>query len=145
MLKRHWKLTVGLLIVSGLLVCVGAAVTKERSGKDQALRIDQVPEPVRAAVLALGGTIQSVEMETEEGQTIYEVKALVNGQKKELKFAADGGLIAGKDKEDLDDEDQEEEEEDQDQHVSIDQVPQAVRQTILQAGGQVKEIEGDRT
>ncbi len=78
---------------------------------EQEVSIDEVPEAVKATILkeAAGAEIKEVEMEIEDGKTIYEAEVIVDGQEVEIKVAADGTLL-GKEVEDEDDEDDDEEE-----------------------------------
>jgi uncharacterized membrane protein YkoI len=141
MFKRHAKL-LGIMVVvaAGLALCIGAAVNKQTAEQERNLSIDQVPTVVRTTIQAQGGTIEEIEMETENGQTVYEAEVTIDGQKVEIKVAADGSQISKK----LDDEDNDEEGDDEDEEqVSIDQVPDPVKATILNEaqGGTIKEIE----
>jgi uncharacterized membrane protein YkoI len=72
---------------------------------EQQVSIDQVPVGVKATILAEAGagTIDEIEMENEDGQTIYEADVIIDGQEIEIKVAADGTLL-GKEAEDNDDE-----------------------------------------
>lgn len=73
---------------------------------EEQVSIDQVPTAVKTTILkeAKGGTIKKIERETEDGKTIYEAEAIINGQEVEIKVAADGKLLSKK-VEDADDED----------------------------------------
>lgn len=135
MRRKRWKL-VSLLVLAGLVLCIGAVATKQTAEQEKAVSIDQVPEAVKATIFAeaKGGTIGEIEMETENGQTAYEAEVTIDGQKVEIKVADDGKLL-GKEADDEDGDDEDEEQ------VSIDQVPAAVKDTILAQGGTVKEIE----
>jgi uncharacterized membrane protein YkoI len=157
MLRKHWKL-VSLFVLAGLVLCIGAVATKQTAEQEKAVSIDQVPEAVKATILAeaKGGTIGEIEMETENGQTAYEAEVTIDGQKVEIKVADDGKLL-GKEADDEDDDDEDDDDEDDDdegddddedededeEQVSIDQVPAAVKDTILAQGGTVKEIESE--
>jgi uncharacterized membrane protein YkoI len=142
MVKKYWKLIV-VMVVAGLALCIGAVATKQIAEQEQEVSIDQVPEAVKATILAeaKGGTIQEIEMETENGQTVYEAEVIIDGQETDIEVAANGTLL-GKEAENDDDEDENEESE---QQVSIDQVPPAVKATILKEaeGGTIKEIESE--
>ena len=148
MLRRHWKLSgVIVVVLAGLTLSIGALAGRQDAQQEKRISIDQVPETVRATLLSQGGTIEGIEMEAENGQTIYEADVIVGGQKVEMKVAADGSLI-GKE---ADDEDNDEEGDDGDQEnedegeapLSIDQVPDVVRATLLREaqGGTIQEIE----
>ena len=146
MLKKHWKL-IGLLVVAGLALCIGAVATKQTAEQEQEVSIQQVPAAVKATILAeaKGGTIEEIEVETGNGQTVYEAEAIIDGQEVDIKVAADGTLLSkeaeddddneGDDNDECDDDDEDEEQ------LSIDQVPTAVKDTILAQGGTIGEIE----
>jgi len=111
--------------------------------------IDSLPDAVKAAIAKAieGAEIKKVEEEVtywvvtlkklETPQTTYEVELIKDGKEIEIELAADGTILKEKveDKDDDDDEDEEE--------VSIDEVPAAVKATILKEaqGGTIKEIE----
>jgi uncharacterized membrane protein YkoI len=148
MVKKYWKLIV-VIVVAGLALCIGAVATKQIAEQEQEVSIDQVPEAVKATILAeaKGGTIQEIEMETENGQTVYEAEVIIDGQETDIEVAANGTLL-GKEAENDDDEgddEDEDENEESEQQVSIDQVPPAVKATILKEaeGGTIKEIESE--
>jgi uncharacterized membrane protein YkoI len=42
---------------------------------------------------AKGRTIDEIEMETEDGRTIYEAEVIMDGQETDIKVAADGTLL----------------------------------------------------
>jgi uncharacterized membrane protein YkoI len=71
--------------------------------------IDQVPDFVKAAILAAAGSnpIKEIEKETENGQTTYEAEWIANGQEVEITVTADGTVVKRKAKKaDDDDKDQ---------------------------------------
>ncbi len=148
MLRRHWKLSgIIVVILAGLTLSLGALAGRQNAQQEKRISMDQVPETVRATLLSQGGTIEGIEMETENGRTIYEADVTVDGQKVEMKVAADGSLIGRE----VDDEDNDEEGDNGDQEsedeeeapLSIDQVPDVVKATLLREaqGGTIKEIE----
>lgn len=156
MVKKHWKLVV-LLIVAGLALCVGAVVTKQAAEREQEVTIEQVPQAVKATILAeaKGQAVEEIDMETEDGQIVYEADVIIDGKEVEIRVAADGTLISTKVEEDDDegddDEDEGDDDEDEDEaEVSLSEVPEAVKATILkEAGGAeieevVKETEDGR-
>ncbi len=63
--------------------------------REVALRIDQVPEPARAALLKLAGgaTILKAEREREHGVLVYEAEWTANGVEHEAAVTAEGALI----------------------------------------------------
>ncbi|MCX5644239.1 MAG: PepSY domain-containing protein [Phycisphaerae bacterium] len=148
MLRKHWKLSsVIVVVLAGLTLSIGALAGRQVAQQDKKATIDQVPDAVKATLLSQGGAIEEIEIEAENGRTIYEADVTVGGQKVEMKVAADGSLL-GKE---VDDEDNDEEDNDRDQEsededeapLSIDQVPDVVRATLLREaqGGTIKEIE----
>jgi hypothetical protein len=61
----------------------------------QDVPLEQLPAPVRATVEreTKGGKITEIELDTEQGQTIYEVEFVLDGKKYELDIATDGKLL----------------------------------------------------
>ena len=141
MLKKHWKL-ISLMTVVCLALCIGAVATKQALDQEKNVTIDEIPSVVKATILAEanGATIQEIEMETEDGKTIYEADVIIDGQEVEIVVAPDGTLIGkkteGDDDEGDDDEDEIEEE------ISLDQVPEAVKATMLKEadGAQIEDV-----
>jgi len=106
MVKKHWKLF-GLISVVGLMLCIGCngtVVSKQTAEEEKKVSIAEVPEAVKSTILAeaKGGTIGEIEMENEDGQTVYEAEAVVNGQEVDIKVGADGTLLS-KEVENVDD------------------------------------------
>jgi len=71
---------------------------EEREGSEEHeehVSIDQVPEAVKATILAesRGAPIKEIECEKWKGRTIYEAEWIVNGQEVEIKVAPDGTLL----------------------------------------------------
>jgi len=149
MLRKHWRLT-GVVVFAGLALCLGALASRQVTEKETLVSIDRVPLAVRATLLGQGGAIGEIEMQTENGQTVYEADVTINGQPFEVKVAADGSLISKESDDEDNEEDGDDEEEDADEEeengeqLSIDQVlDPAVKDTILREaqGGTIKEIE----
>lgn len=109
MLKKHWKL-VGLMVMvfAGLALCIGAVASKQTAEQEKGIWLDHAPDAVKATILAQGGTIEEIEMETEDGQTVYEAEVVIDGQEKDVKVAADGTVLSQK----VDDDDEEDEADD---------------------------------
>jgi uncharacterized membrane protein YkoI len=146
MKTKHLKLLV-VLLVAGLAVCLGAVATQKIMDSEREVSLAEVPDAVRATLLAQaqGNPIKEIEVETENGQTVYEAEVIAGGQTVDIAVAADGTFL-GQETEDEDDDDGEEaddEEEEDEELVSLDQVPQAVKATIAkEAGGaEIREIE----
>lgn len=109
MLKKHWKLVgIMVMVVAGLALCIGAVANKQVAEQAKTLSVDQVPDAVKGTIQAQGGTIQEIEIETENGQTVYEAEVVIDGQEKDVKIAADGTVLSQK----VDDDDEEDEADD---------------------------------
>jgi uncharacterized membrane protein YkoI len=147
MLRKHWKLSgVIVIVLAGLTLSIGALAGRQIAQPEKRVSLDQVPEAVRATILSQGGIVEEIDAETQNGRTVYEADVIIGGQKVEMKVAADGSLIGkgadDKDNEQGDNEDEENEDADE-TPLSIDQVPDLVKATILREaqGGVIKQIE----
>jgi uncharacterized membrane protein YkoI len=143
MLKKHWKL-ISLIAVVCLALCIVAVATKQAMDGETEVSIDKVPAVVKAAIdaEAKGGTIGEIEMETENGRTVYEADVIIDGQEVEIQVAPDGTLL-GKKTEDNDEQgDDDDGDEENEEEVSLDNVPAAVKATILKeaAGAEIEEV-----
>jgi|GEM_PF-487549 len=136
MIRRYWMLLLAVVLVS--IIGIAIAAWSGGSKSEERVTLDQVPAAVKATILleAQGGTIKEIERETKGDTTIYEAEILIGGKEIEIEVAPDGTLLS----KGADDED---EDEDDDENLSLDQVPPAVKATILKAahGGKIKEIE----
>src|SRR4030042_267863 len=149
MRPRHVKIA-GVLIVVGLALCIGAVATQKIMENEREVSIGEVPEAVRAPILAQaqGNAINEIEMEVKNGQTIYEAEVIIGGRTTDVKVAADGALLGTEvdDEEGDDDADEADVEEDEDEAeelVALAEVPGAVQATLVKeaAGAEIKEIE----
>ncbi|OHB66486.1 MAG: hypothetical protein A2Y77_03140 [Planctomycetes bacterium RBG_13_62_9] len=140
----------GVLIVVGLALCIGAVATQKIMENEREVSIGEVPEAVRATILAQaqGNAINEIEMEVKNGQTIYEAEVIIGGRTTDVKVAADGALLGTEvdDEEGDDDADEADVEEDEDEAeelVALAEVPGAVQATLVKeaAGAEIKEIE----
>jgi len=151
-MKRKRSTIIGLVAGIGLVLCLGAIATQQFLDNESEVSINQVPAAVKATLVAQanGGTIQEIEMDTEDGQTIYEAEVVINGVEVDVRIAADGTLL-GKESEDEDDDeaddddsdaDEDQDADDGEEQVSIDAIPAAVKTTIMaEAGGRdIREI-----
>lgn len=138
MLKKHWKL-ICLMAIACLAVCIGAVATMQTVDRESVVSIEQVPAAAKAALLAQaqGGTINEIEVEVENGQTIYEAEVIIEGREVDIRVAADGTLLGTETEDDDEGDDDENEEE-----VSLNSVPEAVKATILKeaAGAEIDEL-----
>jgi hypothetical protein len=126
--------------------------------------LDEVPAAVKAAILKAteGATIEEIEKETENGQEVFEVEAVVRDVEFELTFDANGNLLEfeiedeGDDDDGDDEEDEAEEEEDADdeegeeddadddeESIPLSDVPPKARAAILAHAGaaEIAEVE----
>jgi len=143
-MKRRYMTLAIVLAGAGVALCIGAVATQRLGDDEVTVSIDQVPAPVKTALLAQGGTINEIEMETENGQTVYEAEVVVNGKVVDVAVSPDGTVL-GAESDDEDEANDADDEEDQDDEVqvSLAEVPEAVKATILNeaAGAEIKEIE----
>lgn len=148
MKRRHVALVI-VLVGAGLALCIGAVATQQLAEDEKGVSIEQVPAAVRAALLAQaqGGAIEEIEMETENGQAVYEAEMTIDGKEVEVKVAADGTVL-GKEEDDEDEgddaDDVDDEEDDEGEvQVSLAEVPETVQATLVKeaAGAEIKEIE----
>jgi len=119
---------------------------------------DDLPLDVKNAIAqaAEGAEIKEVKKEDthavvklvplDQPQTSYEVELVKDGKKCEIEVAADGTIVEGlecKKHDDDEDEDEDDDNDNDEEQVSINDVPQSVKATIMAnaVGGTVKEIE----
>jgi len=140
MLKKHWKL-ISLIAIVCLALCIGAVATKQAIDGETKVSIDKVPAAVKATIdaQAKGGTIGEIKIETEDGRMVYEADLIIDGQEVEIEVASDGTLL-GKETEDDegdddDDEGDDDDEDEDEEEISLDDVPAAVKATILEEAG----------
>lgn len=113
----------------------------EKDEKEVKVSAEQLPPAVKAALEKEGAKLDDVEKEEEGGKVVYEADAEKDGKELEIKVAEDGTVIS-REAEDEEEED-EDEKEGSEEKVSMDQLPSAVRETIVKQaeGGQVTEVE----
>jgi len=128
------------------------------------IALEELPEPVKTALrrAAGGARIEEVSKEVthwvvtlkklETPEVSYEAEVVKDGREMELEFAADGTLLQEDDAdedddadhdEDADEHDEDEDEDKEEEHLSLDNVPRAVRATIRKRarGAEIEEIE----
>lgn len=141
MLKKHWKL-ITLMATVCLALCIGAVATRQAFDGEKEVTLDELPAAVKATILAEanGAPIREIEMETENGKTVYEAEVMINGQEVEFVVAPDGTLL-GKEIEDENDDDADDDDEEE-IDISLDDVPATVKATILKeaAGAEIEEV-----
>jgi len=108
-MKQKRSTIIGLVAGVGLVLCIGAIATQQILENETEVSIEQVPEAVKTTLLAEanGGTINEIEMDTEDGQTVYEAEVIIDGVEVEIKVAADGTLLGKETEQDDDDADDE--------------------------------------
>jgi uncharacterized membrane protein YkoI len=83
------------MVVAGIALCITAVATTLTEQAEKKISLGELPEAVKATILAeaKGRTIEEIEMETEDGRTIYEAEVIMDGQETDIKVAADGTLL----------------------------------------------------
>ena len=78
------------------------------------IEIDEVPTESMDAVMAAvpGFVVESAEIETSDGQTVYEIEGTVDGEEVEIEVAEDGTILEIEREEEEDEEEEEGEEKD---------------------------------
>jgi len=98
-MTRKWTILLIALMVVALCFAVATTGLAGKCGKkekDQTLTLDQLPPAVRATLeaQAQGCTIEEIEKETEDGNTVYSADIVkADGTKSEVKIAEDGTLL----------------------------------------------------
>lgn len=114
-----------------------------------------LPKAVAKTLAKLAGDAKIKEIEKEEihavvklvrlkkPQVVYEAEFVRNGKEVEVRIAPDGRLLGKEVEDEEDDDDDGDDDNEHEKQISLDQVPAAVKATILkQAGGnKIKEIE----
>ena len=104
---------------------------------EEEVTLEQCPAAVRATILreAGDGKITEIERETDKnGKVTYEAEFMLDGQEIEIEIAPDGTLL-GREVED---------EGDDDDDLSLGDIPEAARRTLLRLAGDAKIIEVER-
>lgn len=121
------------LLVAGIVVIGSGGKT---------LSLTDLPEKVQATIKehAQNGTIEEIELETENGKSIYEIEVLKDSKEFEFKVAEDGVFLG---MEDEDEEEDDDDSENESRKISLQDAPEAVKAAILKIAGSnpVKEIE----
>lgn len=81
MISKYWKL-IGLMVVADIALCIVAVATTLTEQAEKKISIGELPEAARATILeeVKDGTIEEIEMETEDGKTVYEAELIVGEQ-----------------------------------------------------------------
>lgn len=122
---------VGVLLTWGL-------VAQAQSYKEEAVKLDDLPAAVKAAILkaAGGAKITEIERETKNGKVTYEAEFMENGQEVEIQLAPDGTILGREIETEDDDEDD----------LTIAEIPPAAIAALqkLAGGADFTELERDR-
>jgi len=91
----------GLVLVASLAIvgCTNMhAEDNEKEGDEVKIKFAEAPAAVQATLRkeSNNAAIDTIDKETDEGKTIYEADAMVNGENWEIKVAEDGHLISKK-------------------------------------------------
>jgi uncharacterized membrane protein YkoI len=139
MTTRRWLLL--LLVVVASVLAVGAAVWCAGAKQDEKVTLDQVPAAVKVTIVkaAEGGKIEAIERETKDARTVYEAELAIDGKTFGVRVAPDGKLLSRA----VDDEGEGDKAEEGGKTLTLDQVPAAVKATIVKAaeGGRIGGIE----
>jgi len=98
-MSKRWML-VGAVTMALTVMSVSSARAKdEEKGKEEAevkMALKDVPAEVQATLTreAAGQSIKSVDKETKDGKTIYEVDVVIDGTNYEIVVGSDGKLIS---------------------------------------------------
>ena len=110
--------TLAALLTFAMLI--SPAIVSAACGEDEKVAFEELPAAVQQTLQNEldGGTIQEIEKEVKDGQTIYEAEVLIDGEEWDIEIAEDGTLISKEKDDDQDnkchDEDDDEDEEDDD-------------------------------
>ena len=124
-----------------LSIALGALTLAATAGmaamlSDEDVTLEQLPEAVRAALLAEahGARITEIERDTKNGRVVYEAEFIVDGREHEIALSPDGTVL-GRKVEDDDDDD-----------LTLDQLPVAARAALLKLAGsnRITEVERER-
>ena len=103
------------LAAVAIVIPLIAAQQKQQDVKKQRITLAAVPQTVKAAALkAVAGITlaDSVEVEVEDGQTVYEFNGTANGEKYEVEVSEDGRILEVESGDDDDDDDDDKDDDD---------------------------------
>lgn len=122
-------------LVGCLILGTVSLVSWARSEQESSLTIDQVPAPVKAAILkeTAGGEIREIESGTRNGKTIYEVEFVRAGQTIEIAIGADGAMLPVEE-----DKDTQPKAEEQEREIKEAEVPAAALAALRKLAGDAK-------
>jgi hypothetical protein len=106
-MRSHWILVLGAsLALAGCANLHGEDKKgEENEGDEVKIKFTEAPAAVQATINKESGNakVETLDKETDDGKTIYEADAMINGTNYEIKVAPDGKLISKK----IDNEDEE--------------------------------------
>ena len=101
-MQRMFQSVLAVIVIVGVTGCCCPSKQGEKAEKGEKkeapatqITLSQVPEPARAkiATLTTAGKIKKIEKAEENGKTIYDVEATVQGRDVEYDIAADGTVL----------------------------------------------------
>ena len=99
---RMFQSVLAVIVIVGVVGCCSVSPQGEKAEKAekkeapaQSMTLAQVPEPAQAAIkkLTATGKIKKIEKAEEDGKTVYDVEATVQGRDMEYDIAADGTVL----------------------------------------------------
>jgi uncharacterized membrane protein YkoI len=101
-MQRMFQSVLAVIVIVGVTGCSAPSKQGEKAQKAekkeapaQQMTLSQVPEPARATIVKLttAGKIKKIEKAEENGKTVYDVEATVQGRDVEYDIAADGTVL----------------------------------------------------
>jgi len=99
MQRRMFQIIVAVILIAGVTGCKSLCGRGEKGEKKEApaqtVTLSEVPAPARATIekVTAGGKIKKIEKAEEDGKTVYDVEAVVQGRDVEYDIAADGTVL----------------------------------------------------
>ena len=108
---RNRTTAIGGVLLAGLAL-LGTACAESGEGNEAKVKLDDVPDAARQAILreAAGAPVSEVEREEEHGKVVYEAEINSGGKRHEIEVDAQGNVLP----EEADDHDGGDDEEDDD-------------------------------
>jgi uncharacterized membrane protein YkoI len=101
-MQRMFQSVLAVIVIAGVTGCSSPSKQREKAQEAekkeapaQQMTLSQVPEPARATIVKLtaAGKIKKIEKAEENGKTVYDVEATVQGRDVEYDIAADGTVL----------------------------------------------------
>lgn len=93
---RNWTTAIGGVLLAGLALLGTACAEMERGeGNEVKMKLDDVPDAARQAILreAAGAPVSEVEREEEHGKVVYEAEINSGGKRREIEVDAQGNVL----------------------------------------------------